>query len=84
MSARVTIEAGQTGPVLAVPLTAIVREGTRSYVFVQRSDGIFERRFVETGRSDDQAIEIRKGLQPDESIAVGGTAALQTGYAALK
>lgn len=84
MSARVTIEAGQTEPALVVPLTAIVREGTRSYVFVQRSDGIFERRFVETGRSDDQAIEIRKGLQLNESVAVGGTAALQTGYAALK
>lgn len=84
MSARVTIEVGQTESVLAVPRSAIVREGARSYLFVQKSDGIFERRIVETGRSDDESIEIRKGIQPDESIAVGGTAALQTGYAALK
>jgi RND family efflux transporter MFP subunit len=84
MLARVTIETGKVSPTLAVPLNAVVREGTRSYVFVRKDDETFERRFVQVGRSDDRAIEIRQGIVLGEQIAVSGAAALQTGYAALR
>ncbi len=77
-------------PALAVPRSAVVREGLREYVFV-RKDGKFERRLVETGRSDDRYVEInaydessRRGLRLGEEIAVHGAADLQTAYAALR
>lgn len=84
MLARVTVETGIASSLLAVPREAVVREGTRAYVFVQKEDSTFERRFVQLGRSDDTKIEIRRGLVAGEPIAVRGAAALQTGYAALR
>ncbi len=84
MLARVTIETGKTSPKLAVPRDAVVREGTRAYVFVRQPNGSFDRRFVQLGRTDDVAIEIRQGLVLGEPVAVSGAAALQTGYAALR
>lgn len=84
MLARLTIETGKLKPVLAVRREAVVREGTRAYVFVRGENDVFERRFVTLGRSDDFNVEIRDGLLPGESVAVGGASALQTGYAALR
>ncbi len=84
MLARLTIETGTLPPQLAVPREAIVREGTRSYVFVLNANDIFERRFVVVGRSDDVAVQILEGLVPNDSVAVSGAMALQTGYAALR
>ncbi|MEJ7594338.1 MAG: hypothetical protein WKF77_22610 [Planctomycetaceae bacterium] len=84
MLARLTIETGESSPRLAVPRTAVVREGTRAYVFIRKDDDVFERRFVLLGRSDDTMIEIREGLTAGESIAVRGAPQLQTGYAALR
>ncbi len=84
MLARLTIETGSIPPQLAVPREAIVREGTRSYVFVHKVDDTFERRFVVLGRSDDVAVQILEGLVPNDSVAVSGARALQTGYAALR
>jgi len=69
---------------LAVPITAIVREQTRSYVFVQEVGGLLERRSVELGRSDDRFVEIQRGLAIGEQIAVQGTAELQTTYASVR
>ncbi len=51
---RITVTTGQPAPLLAVPLTAIVREQSRSYVFVQKKDGLLERKLIEVGRSDDR------------------------------
>ncbi len=84
MMARISLPVGKSESVLAVPLDAIVREGTRAYVFVQRKDGRMERRVVETGRSDDRNVEIVRGLEPGESVAATGAAGLQTAFASLR
>lgn len=84
MLARVHVETGNVQTAMSVPLSAIVREGLRSYVFVESSVKTFERRFVETGHSNDLQIAIRRGLSEGESIAVDGATSLQSGYAALK
>lgn len=82
--ARVTIETGRVSSPLAVPHAALVREGTRAFVFVHTADDTFERRPVRLGRADDLAVEILGGLTSGEVVAVGGASALQTGYAALR
>lgn len=84
MLARLTVIVGQSEPTLAVSLGAVVNEGTRSYVFVQKPDGIFERRAVGTGRADDRFVAITQGLEPAEQVAVHGAAELQTAYASLR
>lgn len=82
--ARLTVVTGSGEPALAVPPGAIVCEGTRSYVFVRKGDGSFERRTVETGRRSDRFVEITSGLRPGEPVAVRGATGLQTAFAAVR
>jgi cobalt-zinc-cadmium efflux system membrane fusion protein len=82
--ARCTFVAGRSEPVLAVPWTAVVSQGTQSYVFVQDEQGRFQRRPVELGRRDDLRVEIASGLVPGELVAMQGAAQLQTAYASIR
>jgi len=82
--ARLTLVLGQPQPVLAVPRSALVYEGTRAYAFVRQPDGAFERLSVELGRADDRFVEITRGLNPGDPVAIRGTAELQTAYAGIK
>ena len=82
--ARLTVTLGRPRPILAVPLEALVQDDLRSYVFVRKPDETFERRLVETGRADDRYVEITRGLEVGEPIAIRGTAELQTAYASLR
>ncbi len=69
---------------LAVPRSAVLQEGTRRYVFVQKKSGLLERRGIYPGRSDDRFVEIHSGLTSGEQIAVQGIAELQTTYASVR
>ncbi len=82
--ARISASIGEPQSALAVPVSAIVRDGTRSFVFVQKEGGLLERRFVELGRVDDQFAAILTGLSPGEQIAVQGTEELQTTYSSVR
>lgn len=82
--ARLSIAVGQSEPIVCVPLSAVVHEGVSTYVFVQKSDGIFERQEVKTGRNDDRLVEIVQGLEPGQMVAVRGTSELQTAHASLR
>lgn len=69
---------------LAVPLSSILREGSHTYAFVALTDGVFERRRVALGHSDDTDVTVLSGLGPQDTVVVQGVAALQTGYAAVQ
>jgi len=86
MLARLTISAGVNSPVTAVPIAALLNEGTDAYIFVKKPDkkDYFDRRHVEIGRRDDRYVEIKSGLRPGELVAVGGVQELRTAYAAIK
>ena len=84
MLARVSATLNTAAPAIAVPRAAIVREGTRNYVFIQQDDGTLDRRAIETGRADDRFVQITRGLKLQEKIAVHGSAELQTAYASLR
>jgi Cu(I)/Ag(I) efflux system membrane fusion protein len=58
---------------LVVPADAIVDSGLRKTVFVDRGNGHFEPRLVETGLRIGDDVEVTKGLEPGESIVVSGT-----------
>jgi RND family efflux transporter MFP subunit len=84
MLARVTLTMDRPPPTLAVPLNTVVRDGLRSFVFVRKSDGTFDRRRVEVGRADDRFLEITSGLTRGESVATSGVTQIQTAYSALR
>jgi RND family efflux transporter MFP subunit len=84
MPVRSTLLVSESAPTLAVPVESLLHEWMETYVFVQKSDGSFERRRVKTGTSDDDFVAIAEGLREGEPVAVGGVAELQTGYTSIK
>jgi RND family efflux transporter MFP subunit len=60
-------------PAMAIPVDAVLDSGLRKTVFVDRGDGFFEPREVETGWRFGNQVEIIKGLKPGERIAISGT-----------
>jgi len=60
-------------PSLAVPAEAIVDSGLRKTVFVERGNGYFEPRSVETGWRLSDQVEVVKGLMVGERIVISGT-----------
>ena len=60
-------------PAVTVPLDALVDSGARARVYVERGEGIFEPREVETGWRFGERVEIRRGVQPGERVVVAAT-----------
>jgi len=71
MYAEAMLEA-DLGPRLAVPESAVIETGTRSIVFVDRGQGLFEPREVEIGLRLEQAYEVLSGLSAGERVLTSG------------
>jgi len=63
----------QMPPAIAVPVDAVVDSGLRKTVYIDKGNGYFEPRQVETGWRMGGRVEITKGLMPGERIVVSGT-----------
>ena len=81
--ARVALVVESPATVLGVPLGAIVRDGTLTFVFVQTGD-TFDRREVFLGASDDRFAEVKAGLKRGERIAVTAAAEMNTAWASIR
>jgi Cu(I)/Ag(I) efflux system membrane fusion protein len=57
-----------SGPVVAVPDSAVMQTGTRSIAFVARGIGEFDPRQVETGIRAGGWIEIRRGIAAGDTV----------------
>jgi RND family efflux transporter MFP subunit len=62
-----------------IPLTSVVANDGYSYVFVVNKDSSVERRRIETGQIDGDALEVRNGLAASEHIVEAGAAFLKDG-----
>jgi len=62
--------------VLQVPASAIQTHDGKTFVFLQKGDGLFERRDVNVGRTAGGMVEIAAGLKEGEPVAVEGVFAL--------
>jgi len=58
---------------LTVPADALLDSGLTKRVYVDRGNGAFEPRQVETGRRSGDRLEIVSGLAPGERVVVSGT-----------
>jgi Cu(I)/Ag(I) efflux system membrane fusion protein len=59
-------------PTISVPVDAVLDSGLKKTVFVERAEGVFEPRQVETGWRFGDRVEIVKGLTPGERIVTAG------------
>jgi membrane fusion protein, copper/silver efflux system len=62
------IETGSQDPVLAVPESAVLNDGSRQAVLIDKGDGRFEPRQVQVGRRGSGYIEVRDGLAEGEAV----------------
>src|SRR6476661_7698355 len=60
-------------PAIAVPVDAVLNAGLNKRVFVERADGAFEPRDVETGWRFGDRVEITKGLAAGEHVVISGS-----------
>ena len=73
MFATVAVSTGVSTKALVLPKEALVEDEGRSFVFVQTSGEKFVRREVQIGVSEDQLVQILKGVEPHEWVAVKGS-----------
>jgi len=59
-------------PAITVPADAVLDSGLKKTVFIDRGNGFFEPRKVETGRYFEDRVEIVRGLTPGERIVISG------------
>ncbi len=57
---------------LMVPREAVMDTGLRKIVFVQKDEGTFEPREIQTGMETDDGYEVKSGLKEGERIVVSG------------
>jgi cobalt-zinc-cadmium efflux system membrane fusion protein len=57
---------------LAIPISSVVRENNRSYVFVQTSPNKFRLTEIEVGSRDGNIVSILSGISIGETIVVDG------------
>jgi Cu(I)/Ag(I) efflux system membrane fusion protein len=70
MYGRVEIAARDAAPSLAVPDSAVIDSGTRRVVLVDKGEGRFEPREIETGRRGDGYVAVVEGLAEGEKVVV--------------
>jgi membrane fusion protein, copper/silver efflux system len=58
---------------IAVPVDAVIDEGLKKTVFIERAAGVFEPRHVETGWVFGGRVEIVKGLAAGDRVVIDGT-----------
>jgi RND family efflux transporter MFP subunit len=62
----------ELGPAITIPADSIIYSGLKKTVFVDRGQGYFEPRQIETGWRLGDRVEVIEGLMPGERIVLSG------------
>ena len=76
MTAQVEILVADLDNVLSVPTQAVLRRDDKFQVAVKTADGRFVRRDVIVGAENEKSIEIKKGIEPGDRVALNPLALL--------
>lgn len=68
-------------PALALPESALQRDGEAMVAFVDLGDGRYERRIVQTGRKAAGLVEVSEGLEPGDLVVSTGAFFLKSEFA---
>ncbi|EIA09465.1 efflux RND transporter periplasmic adaptor subunit [Flavobacterium frigoris] len=63
-----------------IPIDAVIREENATYIWVEKSHGIFENVMVETGAESNGMIEIKSALDPAKKVVITGAYAINSEY----
>lgn len=78
MFASVILTTKRAARVLALPASAIQREGDRQYVFIVQNDSTFLKRYVRVGKETLQRTSIISGLKEGERVVTNGAFTLKS------
>jgi len=78
MFARVTPVANKQSQLPRVPNTALVTQGLYSFIFVEQSAGVLQRRRVTLGMQGSQYTYIKEGLRASERVVTSGALLLNS------
>jgi membrane fusion protein, heavy metal efflux system len=67
-----------TGQAFVLPSTAVVHEGSSSYVFIETSPEKYDQHVVSTGAVHDQTVVVTTGVKDGDRIVTTGAALLRT------
>ena len=70
MFAQVELVVSARGPMVSVPLSAVIDSGTRQIVLVQQGEGRFAPRQVKLGARSDNYVEVVDGVKDGEQGVV--------------
>ena len=70
MFAQMELAVAAKGPVVTVPISAVIDSGTRRIVLVQAGEGRFEPREVKLGARSDTYVEVIEGVKDGEPVVV--------------
>ncbi len=70
MYAQMEVAAAAKGPVVTVPISAVIDSGTRRIVLIQAGEGRFEPREVKLGARSDTYVEVIDGVKDGEPVVV--------------
>jgi membrane fusion protein, heavy metal efflux system len=77
MFVRIHLDVSEQTLALALPRSALIRMGDKTFIFIQRSPEKYERREVVTGPVLGEQIEIQDGARSGERVVVKGGLLLQ-------
>jgi RND family efflux transporter MFP subunit len=63
----------ESGGGMTVPVDAVLDSGLKKTVFIDRGNGLFEPRSIETGRFLGDRVELTRGVRPGEKVVVAGS-----------
>jgi cobalt-zinc-cadmium efflux system membrane fusion protein len=78
MFARVTPVAGGGSDLPRIPNSALVTQGLYSYLFVEQSPGVLQRRRVMLGTQDSEYSYVKEGLRAGERVVTSGALLLNS------
>lgn len=71
-------QSGQKG--LFIPVDAVIRDENATFIWVEKSHGVFENVMVETGIESGGMIEITSAIDPDKKVVITGAYAINSEY----
>jgi cobalt-zinc-cadmium efflux system membrane fusion protein len=78
MFARATPVADSRHNIPRIPNTALFSQGLHSFVFVEQSPGVLQRRRIELGLQSHEYSYVKEGLQPGERVVTTGALLLNS------
>jgi Cu(I)/Ag(I) efflux system membrane fusion protein len=65
---------------LFIPVDAVIREENASYIWIEKSPGIFENLMVKTGIETNGLIEIKSEIDASKKVVITGAYAINSEY----